>query len=46
MNTTELKKVLKDQYTSGDITFDEYTEQLVNLLVSYVMKMCWNLQLC
>ena len=40
MNTTEQKKILKDQFNSREISFDEYTERLVNLLVSsYVTKL-------
>lgn len=37
MNTTEQKDALKDQFTNGVITFDEYTERLVHLLVSHVV---------
>ena len=33
------KKKLKDDYNSGLITFDQYTEGLVQLLVSYLTVM-------
>ena len=46
MNTDQQKTKLKEQYTNGYITFDEYTERLVHLLVSYVMILYHDVNSC